>query len=136
MCPEPKLKEGKEIVSAEIKAKQLLCEILPLNARQELLEKDCFHHQGNVALYKICRKSQTEVYRNGRLAASGCLQLTIFAPAYDRMAAEYLILRNDERLYWTKANIFPIRRSFDVRLLAIIVFDLALLLNLICNYWL
>jgi hypothetical protein len=132
----PPLKKDKEVVPPEIKARLLLCEILPPNARKEFLEKDCFHHQGRVGLYKICRNSRTEVYRNGRLAASGCLQLTIFAPTYDRMAAEYLILKNDERLYWTKANVFPIRRSFDLRLLPIIFFDSALLLNLICNYWL
>ena len=130
---DPPAKQRKEVVPPEIKAKQLLCEILPQTARQELLEKDYFHHQGKIALYKICRDSQTEVYRNGRLAASGCLQLAIFAPSYDRMAAEYLILNNDEWLYWTKANICPIRRTIDFRLFGILLFDLALLLNLICN---
>jgi hypothetical protein len=130
----PPLKKDRGVVPGEVKARQLLCEILPPNARQEFLEKGFFHHQGKVARYKICRNSPTEVYRNGRLAASGCLQLTIFSPTYDRMAAEYLILKNDEPLYWTKANIFPIRPRFDLRLLAIILFDLALLLNLICNY--
>ena len=128
------LKKGEEVVPAEIKARQLLCEILPRDARQEFLEKECFHHQGKIARYKICRNSLTEIHRHGRLAASGCLQLTIFAPTYDRMATEYLILKNDERLYWTKANVFPARRSFDWRLLGILFFDLALLVNLICNY--
>src|SRR5262249_19318418 len=131
---DPFVTAGKEGGRAEIKARQLLCEILPQNARQELLQKDCFHHQGKVALYKICRNSQTELYRNGRLTALGCLQLTIFAPTYDRMVAEYLILKNDERLYWTKANIFPVRCRIDLRLLALALFDLALLLNLIWNY--
>jgi hypothetical protein len=128
------LKKDKEVVPAEIKARQLLCEILPPDARQEFVEEECFHYEGRVARYKICRNSPTEVYCNGRFAASSCLQLTIFAPTYDRMAAEYLILKNDERLYWRKANVFPSRRRFDLRLLAIIFFDLALLLNLICNY--
>jgi hypothetical protein len=50
------------------------------------------------------------------------------------MAAEYLILKNDERLYWTKANICSVRRGIDWRLLAVIVFDLALVLNLVWNY--
>src|SRR5215468_2237009 len=96
---DPHLKQGKEVVAPEVKAKQLLCEILPNEALQEFLEKDSFHYKGKIGVYRICRDSQTEVYRNGRLAASGCLQLTIFAPTYDRMAAEYLILSNDERLY-------------------------------------
>jgi len=128
-------KQNKPVVAPEVKAKQLLCEILPEDARQEFLEKDSFHFQGKIGLYRICRDSQTEVYRNGRLAASGCLQLTIFAPTYDRMAAEYLILKNDERLYWNKANIFPVRRSIDLRLVAVSLLNLALLIKLIVDYW-
>jgi hypothetical protein len=121
-------------VPPEVKARQLLCDVLPKRALQEFLEKDYFHVEGKVGVYRISRDSQTEIYRNGRLAASGCLQLTVFAPTYDRMLAEYLVLKNDERLYWTKANIFPVKRFFDWRILAIAVVDFALMAKLVLDY--
>ena len=124
-----------EPVTPEAKSKQLLCEILPLRAVQEFLENDYFHHVGKLGTYRICRNSQTEIYRKGRLAASGCLQLSVFAPSYDRMAAEYLILSNNEQLYWTKANIFPARRAIDFRIVAAATLDLVLLLNLALTRW-
>jgi hypothetical protein len=37
---DPLLKEIQGVVPAEIKAKELLCEILPQDARQEFLQKD------------------------------------------------------------------------------------------------
>ena len=124
-----------EPVTPEAKSKQLLCEILPLRALQEFLEKDSFHHVGKLGTYRICRNSQTEIYRKGRHAASGCLQLSVFAPSYDRMAAEYLILSNNEQLYWNKANIFPARRAIDFRIAATAVLDFVLLLNLARAWW-
>src|SRR5262249_51649481 len=123
-----------EATTPEAKARRLLCEILPARALKEFLEKDYFHHYGKLGVYRISRNSQTEIYRKGRLAASGCLQLTVFAPSYDRMVAEYLILANDEQLYWTKANIFPARPTIDFRVLAVFALDLALLLKLLFDY--
>ena len=123
-----------EAITPEAKARRLLCEILPARALKEFLEKDYFHHYGKLGVYRISRDSQTEIYRKGRLAASGCLQLTIFAPSYDRMIAEYLILANDEQLYWTKANIFPARPIIDFRVLAVAALDVTLLLKLVLDY--
>jgi hypothetical protein len=123
-----------EAITPEAKARRLLCEILPTRALKEFLEKDYFHHYGKLGVYRISRDSQTEIYRKGRLAASGCLQLTIFAPSYDRMIAEYLILANDEQLYWTKANIFPARPIIDFRVLAVAALDVTLLLKLVLDY--
>ena len=123
-----------EAITPESKARRLLCEILPERALKEFLEKDYFHHYGKLGVYRISRDSQTEIYRKGRLAASGCLQLTIFAPSYDRMIAEYLILANDEQLYWTKANIFPARPIIDFRVLAVAALDVTLLLKLVLDY--
>jgi hypothetical protein len=123
-----------EAITPESKARRLLCEILPERALKEFLEKDYFHHHGKLGVYRISRDSQTEIYRKGRLAASGCLQLTIFAPSYDRMIAEYLILANDEQLYWTKANIFPARPIIDFRVLAVAALDVTLLLKLVLDY--
>jgi hypothetical protein len=123
-----------EAITPEAKARRLLCEILPTRALKEFLEKDYFHHYGKLGVYRISRDSQTEIYRKGRLAASGCLQLTIFAPSYDRMIAEYLILANDEQLYWIKANIFPARPIIDFRVLAVAALDVTLLLKLVLDY--
>jgi hypothetical protein len=121
--------------SAVVKARQLLCEILPSQAREEFLSRGFFHHEGRIGLYRISRSSQTEIYRNGRLTACSCLQLTIPSPSYDRMIAEYLILKCDERLYWNTANVFPVRSEvFDPATLTVLVLDLALLLNLVLTY--
>jgi len=51
------------------------------------------------------------------------------------MAAEYLILSNNEQLYWNKANIFPARRAIDFRIAATAVLDFVLLLNLARAWW-
>jgi hypothetical protein len=121
--------------SARFKARELLREVLPHDAWREFVEKGFFHCYGKSGVYRICRQSQTEIYRNGRLYAYACLQLTIPAPSYDRMLAEYLIINNDETLYWSKANIFPARRKlFDVLTILVAAFDLALLLKLIIDY--
>jgi hypothetical protein len=51
------------------------------------------------------------------------------------MVAEYLILKCDERLYWNTANVFPVRSEiFDPGTLAVLVLDIALLLNLVLTY--
>jgi hypothetical protein len=121
-------------ISPQAKAKQLLCEILPDKALREFMDGDCFHHVGKLGVYRISRNSQTEIYQRRRLVALGCLQLTIFAPSYDRMAAEYLILSNDERLYWRKANISPVRRFRHIRLAAVALLDCALFLKLVLDY--
>jgi hypothetical protein len=121
--------------SAVFRARELLCEILPDKAREEFLSKGFFHHEGKIGVYRISRSAQTEIYRSGRLSACSCLQLTIPSPSYDRMVAEYLILKCDEQLYWNTANVFPVRSEiFDPGTLAVLVLDLALLLNLVLTY--
>src|SRR4051794_3072521 len=90
---------------AAVKAQQLLCEILPATAREQFLQHGFFEFEGKRAVYRILKSSQTEIYIKGLLYARACLQLTIPAPSCDRMIAEYLILRNNEALYWGKAHI-------------------------------
>lgn len=119
---------------AAVKAERLLCEILPAAARDQFLLRGFFEYQGKRAVYRILRNSQTEIYINGSLYARACLQLTIPAPSCDRMIAEYLILRNDEMLYWSKANIEPVKSSSAyVPVVLLLVFDLALLIRLILS---
>ena len=129
------LEEIPDADSARLKARQLLCEILPAAEREQLLATDSFFQKGKRATYRICRGSQTELYRNGRLVAHACLQLTIPAPSYDRMIAEYLILNSDETVYWNKANILPVKSSsVSLTSILLVVIDLGLLLNLITDY--
>jgi hypothetical protein len=121
--------------SARIKARRLLCEILPQKALHEFLSRGFFHYEGKHGVYRIRPDSQTEIYRHGRLAATACLSLTVFAPSFDRMMTEYLILKSDETLYWNKANIFPARnRFFNPPVLLITALNLALAAKLILDY--
>jgi len=48
------------------------------------------------------------------------------------MIAEYLILKNDEQLYWRVANVLPLEhKRLDSRLFLMMMLDLTLLLNLL-----
>jgi len=106
----------------------LLCEILPEKARTEFLATGSFHYEGNGVTYCISERSQTEIYTEGRASATACLQLSVPAPGCDRVIAEYLILKNDEPLYWKVANVLPLHyKRLDSRLLLILMLDLALL---------
>src|SRR4029079_15881278 len=111
------------------------CEILPEAQREQFLATASFDQDGKLATYRIRRGSQTELYRNGRLVAYACLQLTMPAPSYDRMIAEYLILRSDEGLYWKKANILAAEsRIVTLPMILLLIINVALLLNLITTY--
>jgi hypothetical protein len=121
--------------SPTLKARQLLCEILPQSQREQLLQCDAFYHVGQFATYRIRRGFQTELYRNGELVARACLQLTMPTPCYDRMIAEYLILHGDEGLYWKKANILPIKSpTRTLPIILLVVLSVALLTNLVVTY--
>ena len=132
----PSLEERLEGDSAGAKARRLLCEILPEKARTEFLTTGSFHYEGNGVLYRISERSQTEIFTNGRPSATACLQLSVPAPGCDRVIAEYLILKNDERLYWSVANVLPLHyKRIDSRLLLILMVDLALLGILLWNVY-
>jgi hypothetical protein len=117
------------------KARELLCSILPPEAREEFLLQDAFHYRGKRASYRICRSSQTEIYWNGHLGGNACLQLTVPTPSYDRMIAEYLILNTDETLYWSKANILPSKRlAYSLPELMLSALNIILLINLVVDH--
>jgi hypothetical protein len=126
--------KARDHTPATEKARRLLCQILPAGAREQFLMHGFFDWHGKRARYRIHRSAQTEIYINGSLHARACLQLTIPAPSCDRMIAEYLILRNDETLYWSKANIESVRRTPPYASAVVFLFDLALLLKLIVDY--
>ena len=78
---------------AKDKARQLLRQILPEPAWSELEDKGVIQIAGKRGNYVISPYSQTEIRDNssGRCVAYACLQLSIPAPTYDRMVAEYLL---------------------------------------------
>jgi hypothetical protein len=121
--------------SPSFKARELLFAILPSAAREELRVHDAFLFRGKRVTYRICRSSQTEIYWNGHLSANACLQLTVPTPSYDRMLAEYLILNTDETLYWSKANIFPLKRlALGLSELLLGALNFVLLIRLVVEY--
>ena len=118
---------------ARDRARQLLRSILPKAAWSELEQKGVIRWIGKRGTYVISPYAQTEILdASGRSLAYACLQLSVPAPAYDRMIAEYLLIRNSENLYWRTANIFSRRGSeFGITALFMIALDTALLINLV-----
>ena len=118
---------------AKDKARQLLRQILPDRSWSDLEEKGIIQISGKRGTYVISPYSQTEIRDNvsGRCLAYACLQLSIPAPTYDRMVAEYLLIKNAEDVYWKTANIFSRSgNEFGIAALFLIAFDIALFVNL------
>jgi len=117
------------------KAHRLLTSLLKKNERNEYMETGFLRVNGRKHSYVLAAHGQTEVRdKRNRLIAYACLQLTVAAPVYDRMIAEYLLLKNDEDLYWRTANIFrrgPVRVAQEVIVVALVAFDIALAVNLL-----
>jgi len=119
---------------AKDKARELLRTILPENTWTELEEKGVIQFAGKRGTYVICPYSQTEIRdaASGRCVGYACLQLSIPAPTYDRMIAEYLLIRNAEDAYWKTANIFcPRGNKFGIATFFLIAFDIALFLHIL-----
>ena len=119
---------------AKDKARQLLRSILPEPSWAEMEDKGVIQLAGKRGNYVISPYSQTEIRdaSTGRCVAYACLQLSIPAPTYDRMVAEYLLIKNAEDVYWKTANIFSRSgNEFGIATLFLMAFDLALLVNLL-----
>jgi hypothetical protein len=93
---------------ASERAHALLKSLLSLSEQDELDKNGSITVRGaSGTAYTIHAHTQTEIFaRPQEKIAQACLQLTIDAPVFDRMTAEYLLLKNDERQYWNTANIF------------------------------
>ena len=118
---------------AKDKARILLRTVLPEKSWVELEERGVIQYVGKRGTYVISPYSQAEIRdtSSGRCVAYACLQLSIPAPTYDRMVAEYLLIRNSEDLYWKTANIFSRSgNEFGIATLFLIAFDIALFVNL------
>ena len=119
---------------AKDKARDLLRDILPAETWQEFEEIGVVACQGKRGLYIISPYSQTEIRdtSSGRCVAYACLQLSIPAPTYDRMVAEYLLIKNAEDVYWKTANIFSRSgNEFGIAMLFMTAFNIALFANLL-----
>src|SRR5262245_14606290 len=119
---------------AKDKARQLLRSILPERSWSELEAKGVIQIAGKRGNYVISPYSQTEIrdVSTGRCVAYACLQLSIPAPTYDRMVAEYLLIKNSEEVYWKTANIFSRNgNEFGIATLFLVAFDIALFVNLL-----
>lgn len=118
----------------DVRAKDLLRRMLPEVEWQQFNETGILEVAGSRGTYRIGLRDQTRVVnsRSGLPFASACLQVAVRAPVHDRIIAEYVLIRNDEDLYWRTANIFPAdldSRSFAVFWAALL--DLMLLLILL-----
>jgi hypothetical protein len=119
---------------AEENARHLLWSVLPDDVWQDLTKKGVIVYEGERNLYILSTASQTEIRdkTSRRLVARACLQLSVPAPQSDRVLVEYLILRNDEGLYWKTANIFS-QDGWDIVIPLLFLIDLVLLINLLAD---
>ena len=95
--------------TADGRAQELLCRILPAMEWDRFRQTGVLEVPGSRGTYRICTHNFTRVLDapTHRPRVSTCLQLTVPAPVLDRIITEYLLIRNDEDLYWRTANIFP-----------------------------
>lgn len=92
---------------AKARACLLLKSLISESQRNELAEKGVISvRAASGKTYVINPYTQTSVYSGKRLIAYACMQLSIPAPTYDRMLAEYLLIVNDEAEYLRKVNWF------------------------------
>lgn len=115
---------------AKEKARQLLREIVSESEWRQFEDKGVIRVAGKRGDYLIDPHSQTEIRErhNGRRIGYACLQLSIPVPTYDRMVAEYLLIKNAEDAYWKTANIFSRNgNEIGIATLFLIAFDAALL---------
>jgi hypothetical protein len=96
-------------LSPEATAKNLLRRVLPETQWEQFNERETFEIAGSRGTYCISTHDLTRILdpQTRRTRARACLQLTVPAPVHDRIIAEYLVIRNDEDVYWRTANIFP-----------------------------
>src|SRR5512138_3315169 len=107
-----------EQLAAEVKAKNLLRRVLPETQWEQFRDTGILEVAGWRGIYRISTRDLTRLLdaQTRRSRASACLQLTVSAPVNDRIIAEYLLIQNDEDLYWRTANVFP--AALENRILA------------------
>lgn len=105
--------------------------ILPAPLAREFDAYGCITLNKGKRIYRIREGARTEIYnQQGKCIGYACAYLPD-APTCDRVVAEYLLLKNNERLYRRRVNLFhkygdftpPAWWAYSV----LIVFDLMLL---------
>ncbi len=86
-------------------------------------------------VYMVSRDAMTRVFRRGsrRLYAHACLQLSIPAPINDRVLAEVLLIKNDEKLYLKTANVLRVGSTGDVFFTTVMSMSIALMLYIVID---
>ena len=114
------------------RARHIARAVLPDATWTAFTEKGFITFRGKRGEYIISPHSQTEIResRTGRHVGQACLQLSIPAPACDRMITEYLLLKNAEDFYWQTANIFDNGLVSMLESLSAVL-DVALLIHLL-----
>ena len=114
------------------RARHVARAVLPEATWTTFTEQGFITFRGKRGEYIISPHSQTEIREphTGRHVDQACLQLSIPAPACDRMITEYLLLKNAEDFYWQTANIFGNGPVGMLESLFAVV-DIALLIHLL-----
>ena len=117
------------------RARHVARAVLPEATWTTFTEQGFITFTGKRGEYIISPHSQTEIRDpdTGRQVGQACLQLSIPAPAYDRMITEYLLLKNAEDFYWQTANILGSGSAAILEFL-IAVLDFALLIHLLMMF--
>jgi hypothetical protein len=127
--PGPVLPDNESLrCAAEKKGRALLRDILPDEMWANYEKDGVIHLPGKRGVYVISPDGMTRIQdaASGRCIGRACLQLTTAAPGYDRMVAEYLLLKNAEDYYWKIANTFVGDADIPIMLLALLDFVLFL----------
>jgi hypothetical protein len=124
--------------NATERARNLLQEVISEKEWGEFEDRGTFKVMGKRGRYILSPYSRTGILdrETNRCIAYSCLQLTIPAPHYDRMVAEYLLIKNTEDTYWQTANIFSgDSNEFGIAVLCMIIFDATLFVTLLLELW-
>lgn len=116
------------------KARKLLRSVVPKKTWCEYEETSFIRIEGKDKIYLISPYSQTEIRNKetGKIEAYACLQLNLPAPTFDRMAAEYILIKNAEDFYWETARISLLSgNEFGIATPFLISFDIILFVNLL-----
>ncbi len=118
-------------------AKELLLSILSEEQWNRFNQRGTLEIAAKGGIYRISVHAPTRVLdsKTRRVVATTRLHLTTSESARDRVIAEYLLIRNDENLYWQSATISPdasgsrlyrsfLMAAFDAMLLLILLAQL------------
>jgi hypothetical protein len=122
--------------SSKNAARELLQSIISEEQWNRFNQSGALELEGKGGIYRLSTNGPTKVLDSAtrRVVAATQLQTTGAAPARDRVITEYLLIRNDENLYWQTASIIPEEPPSHRHLtLLMAVFDTILLFILLAQ---